>query len=258
MRRAVFHVLWSVALLGLLVGCSAALTPTTSEQAEGLKQAQRIADQVTKAYGVARVRVYATSDLRPTSAAGYSYRYDWIFIRPRALTGDTFWVVLSHELGHATLGHGRVEIPRDRIRAVIAEQEDAANRRGVEILTRFGGFTERQALDLYATYLIEGNRVRDGRDVAMPFGHRLPCEQLRQLWSSFGQTAPPCEAFTSAPEINDCPYDDWMSTGCKAGQPLTPGPSSTERLRELKRLHDERLITDEEYESKRRQILDRI
>jgi hypothetical protein len=49
-----------------------------------------------------------------------------------------------------------------------------------------------------------------------------------------------------------------MSTGCKTGQPLTPGPTSTDRLRELKRLHDERLITDEEYESKRRQVLDRI
>jgi hypothetical protein len=105
LRRHVIHVLGSVALLVLLVGCSAALAPTTSEQAEGLKEAQRLADQVTKAYGVARVRVYATSDLRPTSVAGYSYRYDWIFIRPRALTGDTFWVVLSHELGHATLSH---------------------------------------------------------------------------------------------------------------------------------------------------------
>jgi hypothetical protein len=167
--------------------------------------------------------VYATSDLRPTSVAGHSYRYDWIFIRPRALTGNTFWVVLSHELGHATLSHGRVEIPRDRMRAVLGPQEDAANRRGVEIMTRFGGFTERQALDLYATYLIEANRVRDGRDVALPFGHRLPCERLRQLWSSFGQTAPPCEAFTSVPEVKDCPYDDWMSTGCKTGQPLTPG-----------------------------------
>src|SRR4030095_10878142 len=91
-----------VALLTLLVGCSAALAPTTSEQAEGLKEAQRTADQVTKAYGVASVRVYASSDLRPTTIAGYSHRYDWIFIRPTALTGNTFWVVLTHELRHAT------------------------------------------------------------------------------------------------------------------------------------------------------------
>jgi hypothetical protein len=39
-----------------------------------------------------------------------------------------------------------------------------------------------------------------------------------------------------------------------------PGGSSTTagRLEELKRLHDQRLITDEEYEAKRRQILDRL
>jgi hypothetical protein len=44
----------------LLSGCSA-LTSTTPEQAEGLKEAQRIADQVTKAYGIPRVRVYAAA-----------------------------------------------------------------------------------------------------------------------------------------------------------------------------------------------------
>ena len=39
-----------------------------------------------------------------------------------------------------------------------------------------------------------------------------------------------------------------------------PGGSSAPagRLEELKRLHDQRLITDEEYEVKRRQILDRL
>jgi hypothetical protein len=31
-----------------------------------------------------------------------------------------------------------------------------------------------------------------------------------------------------------------------------------DQLRELKALHDQRLITDEEYEAKRRQILDRM
>jgi len=39
-----------------------------------------------------------------------------------------------------------------------------------------------------------------------------------------------------------------------------PGGSNATaaRLEELKRLHDQRLITDEEYEAKRRQILDRL
>ena len=82
------------------------------------------------------------------------------------------------------------------------------------------GITERQALERYATYFIEANRVREGRAISLPFGHPPPCEQLRDLWVSFAQTTPPCEAFTDAAEVTECPYDDWMSTGCKAGQPL--------------------------------------
>jgi hypothetical protein len=204
----------------LLFGCSAALTPAAIEVADPLKEAQRIADQVTKAYGVARVRVYATSDLRPTSAAGYFYRQDWIFIRPRLFTGNALSVVLSHELGHVTLGHRPVYLNPKQASTVIAGHERAANRRGVEILVRFFGITERQALERYATYFIEANRVREGRAISLPFGHPPPCEQLRDLWVSFAQTTPPCEAFTDAAEVTECPYDDWMSTGCKAGQPL--------------------------------------
>ena len=206
----------------LLSGCSAALTATTPEQAQGLKEAQRIADQVTKAYGVPRVRVYAAAT-RPSVAGAYSYRHDWIFMRPEMLTGNEFWVVLSHELGHATLGHGRrLDGSPAQIRATRMMQEADASRRGVEIMVRFGGVTEREALDRYATYFIEANRRRDGRDVPILLGHQLPCDELRDLWSSFGKTAPPCEAFTATPEIKDCPYDDWMSTGCKAGEPLAP------------------------------------
>jgi len=49
-----------------------------------------------------------------------------------------------------------------------------------------------------------------------------------------------------------------MSTGCTAGQPLPRDRSVSDRLRELNRLHDERLMSDEEYEAKRRVILDGI
>ena len=58
---------------------------------------------------------------------------------------------------------------------------------------------------------------------------------------------------------------------CKVAQPgrlcvtdeevegsTTRGSSVADRLQELKRLHDQRLITDEEYEAKRPQILDRM
>ena|SRR5438093_2677424 len=184
---------WVTALIALTAGCSAALTPLTSEQTTGLKEAQRIADRVTKAYGVPGVRVYATSGLSPGAGAAYSYRQDWIFIHPRLLTGNGFMYVISHELGHVTLGHRPVDLPTEKLRAVIADKERAANHRGVEILVRFLGLTEREALERYATYLIAANRSRNGRNVLIPFGHPLPCVQLRDLWASFGQTAPACE-----------------------------------------------------------------
>ena len=53
----------------------------------------------------------------------------------------------------------------------------------------------------------------------------LGCEQLRELWTAFKQMAPPGEEFTRAPQITEWSYDDWMSTGCTAGQPL-PRPAS--------------------------------
>lgn len=189
---------WAAALAALLVGCSAALVPLTPEQSGGLEEAQRVADRVTRAYGVPGVRVYATTGLRPTSAAAYLHRHGWIFIRPRLLTGNGFLVVLTHELGHVTLDHRRVDLPREQLRALIADQERAANRRGVEIMVRFLGVTERQALEHYATYLVAASWARKDRGVFLPFGHPLPCEQLRDLWASFGQPPPPCEA--SVPE----------------------------------------------------------
>jgi hypothetical protein len=191
-RAGVRH-LGGVALLAaLLAGCATSLTPLTAEQAAGLKEAQRIADRVTKAYGVPGVKVYAAA-LGPSTAGTYSYHYDWIFIRPESLTGKRLLVLISHELGHATLGHGRGESPS-------VDRERQANRRGVEILVKFLGLSEQEALDTYATYLIAAHKYRHGRDVLIPAGHLLPCEELRELWTGFGQTAPACETVTAAPK----------------------------------------------------------
>jgi len=55
------------------------------------------------------------------------------------------------------------------------------------------------ALDTYADYLIGANRYRHGRDVLLPAGHLPPCEELRELWTGYGQTAPACETVTAAP-----------------------------------------------------------
>jgi hypothetical protein len=183
---------FAAVLVALLGGCASSLTPLTAEQESGLNEAQRIADRVTKAYGVPSVRVYAAS-LGPSTGGTYSYHYDWIFIRPESLTGKRLLVLISHELGHATLGHRPTESPQ-------VDRERDANRRGVEILVKFLGLTEREALDTYAGYLIAAHRYRHGRDVLIPSGHLLPCEELRELWTAYGQTAPACETVTAAPK----------------------------------------------------------
>ena len=179
-------------LIVALAGCATSLTPLTAEQDAGLKKAQTVADGVTKAYGVPGVKIYAAS-LGHSTSGMYSYQYDWIFIRPESLTGKSLLVLISHELGHATLGHRPTETPDH-------DRERQANRRGVEILVKFLGLTEREALDTYAGYLIGANRYRHGRDVLIPAGHILPCEELRELWTFYGQTAPACETVTATPK----------------------------------------------------------
>ena len=198
-RRSRGVVRWpAVALAGLLFGCATGLTPLTSEQARGLTEAQRIADQVTKGYGVPGVRVYPIS-LAPGTGGTWAYQHDWIYIRPELLTGPRFLVLISHELGHVTLGHRPVDGAGVQRNPAAVERELAANRRGVEILVKYLGLTEQQALDQYATFFIDANRMRHGEDVLLPFGHLRPCEELRDLWDRFGKTAPPCEAVTATP-----------------------------------------------------------
>jgi hypothetical protein len=196
-RRPRAVVWWpAVALAGVLVGCATGLTSLTSEQAKGLDEAQRIANQVTKGYGVPGVRVYPIS-LGPGTGGTWAYQNDWIFVRPELLTGPRLLVLISHELGHVTLGHRPLYVPNVQRTAVAVERERAANRRGVEILVKYLGLTEQQALDHYATYFIEANRVRHGQDVLLPFGHLHPCVELNELWEGFGKTAPPCEITTA-------------------------------------------------------------
>ena len=167
---------WVTALIALTAGCSAALTPLTSEQTTGLKEAQRIAEHLEGHSAVRWVR-YPFLTSHP--------QYD---LAKRQMSGGG--TVVTFELDVA---EGAAKQPTEKLRAVIADKERAANHRGVEILVRFLGLTEREALERYATYLIAANRSRNGRNVLIPFGHPLPCVQLRDLWASFGQTAPACE-----------------------------------------------------------------
>jgi hypothetical protein len=183
---------WAILLVVAAVGCSVPLTPLTPEQASALMEAQRTADRVTTAYGVSPVHVYASAGLPQKAGGGYAYRQDWIVIRPDLLTGDESPVVLSHELGHATLRHQWVEQPQEP-RVSVPQMEAAANHRGVEIMARFMGFSQRQALERYTAFLIRQHRMQKARLSLIAAGHRPACTELRELWESFGQAAPRCD-----------------------------------------------------------------
>jgi hypothetical protein len=66
-------------------------------------------------------------------------------------------------------------------------------------MVRFLGVSEHQALLDYSEYFIEANGRLKGRRMVMPRGYPSPCEQLRDLWSSFGQTATACEVESAQP-----------------------------------------------------------
>ena len=66
---------WLVALVVIVGGCLHGMAALTPEQTKGLAEAQRIADQVTKGYGVPSVRVYAMG-LDPGTDGTYAHHND--------------------------------------------------------------------------------------------------------------------------------------------------------------------------------------
>ena len=66
------------------------------------------------------------------------------------------------------------------------------------------------------------------------------------------------EGYLEVQKCNEVPPGTLCVTDAETERSENPAPNVTERLQELKRLHDQGLITDEEYEAKRRQTLDRL
>jgi len=108
-------------------------------------------------------------------------------LRPRT---ETIWLlVMAVFLGAPTLG----------LRQATPANVLAANRQGVKIVVRFLGLTERQAVDRLAALLAAHNEslresarragLKDWR-LAWPTRYLHPCEQLRQLWTSYALPDP--------------------------------------------------------------------
>ena len=181
---------WMAALLStLLVGCAASLTP---RQTDGLEEAQRFCNEVTRAYRVSEVRVHPN-----TAERGWIYYNQglrWITIQPRFLGSEDQPVLLARTLGEVAMGTSGHD----------TQSVLSINRTTVDIMIRFLGMTERQAidrlarlfLDVNATFVEYAQSLRLGsRPTAWPVSYLHPCAQLKALWTSYalGDPQPACE-----------------------------------------------------------------
>ena len=173
-------------VLVLSLGACAGLTP---QQSDRLKEAQDIANETTKLYGVPHVSVFSNERLSPSAAAGYAPHQGWILLRRSTLDDTTFVPVMAHELGHVTLGHDYDVVLRGGgQRPTMADYQKArqrreldANARAVEIMVRVLKKTEPEAVTMLANYLASANTSRGGRAIGLPQGHLHPCDQLQDL-----------------------------------------------------------------------------
>lgn len=192
--------------LGLVV--FTACTSLTPAQSAGLREAQRLADEVTTAYSVDRVPVIPDLNTYPGYAA-YSPRNNWITLHPGVLAEEGLPWLMASMLATATLGHQTFngsgnELPRLR------KERFERNRRAVEIMVKFLHMTTREAVERSAARFVEQNK-RYGSLLAArrtPTGLMLsgdqrffgslpgyllvpPCDQLHELWSHYAIQDPP-------------------------------------------------------------------
>ena len=90
---------------GVVVLALGACAGLTQQQSDRLKEAQDIATQTTKLYGVPHVSVFSYEMMSPDVAGGYAPHQGLILLRRSTLDDKFFLPVLAHELGHVTLGH---------------------------------------------------------------------------------------------------------------------------------------------------------
>jgi len=122
----------------------------------------------------------------------------------QAMTHREIDFVFGHELGHYVLGHeaalsgsSSLELGREQ-----ELRELDANAKAVEILTR-AGRTEEAALRLVYDHLLSFQRAMRGGSVVLPWGHRPPCDEIRDLLERFPAHAVGTASLECAPAVLD-------------------------------------------------------
>jgi hypothetical protein len=155
-----------------LAGCST-MTP---QEAAGLKQAQRMAGEVTVAYGVKRTRV-----VPDPQRSVFVPRPGYVRVEKQLLADNAFHVVLALAIAPVTLGPWTWEHPPSEDQKMSRQKTLAVNRRAVEIMVGFVGLTEAEAVNpIDPVTRPTGHGLRGVRGECAPHWPVLrPCSRIR-------------------------------------------------------------------------------
>ncbi|HEV8396697.1 MAG TPA: hypothetical protein VGQ37_20590 [Vicinamibacterales bacterium] len=196
MLHFVYCRLWNCALfLGLVAVLPAGCATLTPKQEQGAQEISAIVDATARAYSVSTIYVLIGND---TSNIGGTYRRGMITISTGMLLSRHRDSLVAHELAHYLLGHDAplgASTSLDQRREQERRELDA-NAKAVEILTRVTGRTQAQSLRLVHDHLATFHRMLAANRSVLPWGHRMPCDEIHDLLSRF----PSERAWTSSLE----------------------------------------------------------
>ena len=164
----------------LLAGC-ATLTP---KQEQGAQEIRAIVDATARAYSVSKIYVLIGND---TSNIGGTYRRGMITVSTNMLASRHRDSLIAHELAHYLLGHdaplsGSSSLDQKREQEL---RELDANAKAVEILMRVTDRTQAQSLRLVYDHLATFHRMLMAGRTVLPWGHRMPCDEIHDLVARF-------------------------------------------------------------------------
>lgn len=169
-------------IFGLLVGC----TTLTPRQELGAVSTRVFLQESARVYGQPAPGLVIGAH---TPGIAATYRRGTFYVSETILEQRWRDALLAHEVGHWLLDHDAPLRSTDRTgwHAEQYAREIAATVKGVEVLVRVKGLTERHAIQAMHGYLmsVKGAQDRAGRSAAIPLGHEPACVEIADTLKAF-------------------------------------------------------------------------